>query len=95
MIDLRTIVPLDTETVLASVGRTGRLVVTHESWRRSGFGAEVAAVVAEKGFADLRAPIMRVAGEDVPVPFSPVLEQRVIPNAEAIVAAAHSACAHG
>lgn len=95
VIDLRTIVPLDTETLLDSVARTGRLVVTHESWRRSGFGAEVAAVVAEKGFADLRAPIMRVAGEDVPVPFSPVLEQRVIPNAEGIVAAAQSACAHG
>ena len=95
VIDLRTLVPLDEETVLASVARTGRLVVTHESWRRSGFGAEVAAIVAEKGFADLRAPIMRVAGEDVPVPFSPVLEQRVIPNAEGIVAAAHSACAHG
>lgn len=95
VIDLRTLVPLDESMLLASVAKTGRLVVTHESWRCNGFGAEVAAVVAEKGFDDLRAPVMRVASEDVPVPFSPVLEKRVIPNADGIVAAARDACTHG
>jgi pyruvate/2-oxoglutarate/acetoin dehydrogenase E1 component len=88
VIDPRTLVPLDQETILGSVRRTGRLVVVHEAWRTAGSGAEIAALVAEKGFDSLKAPIVRVAAEDVPIPFSPVLEEFVLPNAKKIAAAA-------
>ena len=74
VIDLRTLVPWDEEAVLASLEKTGRLLVLHEATHTAGFGAEVAAQVAEKGFALLDAPPVRVAAEDVPVPFSKGLE---------------------
>jgi acetoin:2,6-dichlorophenolindophenol oxidoreductase subunit beta len=92
VIDPRTIVPLDEETILESVRKTGRLVVVHEAWRRGGVGAEIAALVAEKAFDALRAPILRVAAEDVPIPFSPVLEEFVLPNADKISAAVSALC---
>ncbi|HTY46401.1 MAG TPA: alpha-ketoacid dehydrogenase subunit beta [Methanomassiliicoccales archaeon] len=87
VVDPRTLVPLDEETILESVRRTGRLVVVHEAWRRGGTGAEIAALVAEKAFNALRAPILRVAAENVPIPFSPVLERFVLPDSEKIVQA--------
>lgn len=87
VLDLRTIVPLDREAVLASVRRTGRLVVSHESTRRAGYGAEIAAIVSEHAFDALRAPIIRVANRNTPVPFSPPLEAAVVPQAADIVAA--------
>jgi len=87
VIDPRTLVPLDEETILGSVRRTGKLVVVHEAWRRAGAGAEIAAIAAQKAFASLKAPIYRVAAEDVPIPFSPVLEQFVLPNAGKIAVA--------
>lgn len=87
VIDLRTIVPLDKDAVLESVGKTHRLVIVHEAVRTSGFGAEIAAIVADEGFDLLDCPIKRVTAPDTPVPFSPVLEDAYLPNAERIKAA--------
>ncbi|GAB6060578.1 alpha-ketoacid dehydrogenase subunit beta [Desulfonatronum parangueonense] len=87
IVDLRTLVPLDKETLLASVRKTGRLVVLHEATRTGGFGGEVAAVVMEEAFADLKAPLRRVTGPDIPVPTSPPQEQFYIPNAQRLISA--------
>ncbi|HEY1331220.1 MAG TPA: alpha-ketoacid dehydrogenase subunit beta [Actinomycetota bacterium] len=86
VVDLRTIVPLDTETILASVAKTGRALVLYESLRFLGVGAEVAAVIAEEGFEHLDAPVARLAPPNVPVPFSPPLEDAFIPQVDDIVA---------
>ena len=88
IIDLRSIKPLDEETILKSVKKTGHLIIVHEAVRTNGFGAEIAATIAEKGFADLKAPIIRVTAPDSPSPFTPVLEHEYLPNADKIVAAA-------
>ncbi|NOK62770.1 MAG: alpha-ketoacid dehydrogenase subunit beta [Chloroflexi bacterium AL-W] len=80
VVDLCTLVPLDTEMILTSVRKTRRLVIVHEDNLRGGWGAEVAAVVAEQAMFELLAPIKRVAAADTPIPFSPVLEASVIPN---------------
>ncbi len=84
VIDLRSLVPLDGESILDSVAKTHRLVIVHEDHRTCGFGAEVAALVADEGFDLLDAPIKRVAGLDTPIPFSPALEAAFLPNAEKI-----------
>ena len=80
VIDLRTIVPLDFETVLASIMRTGKLLIAHEAARNAGFGAELAARAAEAAFLYLDAPIQRVAGKDCPVPYCKDLEEAVLPQ---------------
>ena len=85
VVDLRTLVPLDEETVLASVRKTGRLVIVQEPPERTGFGAEVAAIVANKGFASLKTGIRRVAGRNFPLPMAPKLENAVLPQTEWIV----------
>ncbi|WP_066636296.1 alpha-ketoacid dehydrogenase subunit beta [Desulfolucanica intricata] len=90
IVDLRTLVPLDKETILQSVRKTGRLVVLHEATRTGGFGGEIAALVAEEAFGTLKAPIKRVAAPDIPVPFSPPLEQFYIPNEEQLIQAVKS-----
>ena len=82
VLDPRTLVPLDEEAILASVARTGRLVVVHEAHRRGGFGGEIAALVAERAFASLRAPIARVAARDVPLPMAPNLERLILPQVD-------------
>lgn len=82
VIDLRTLVPWDKEAVLASVKKTGRLVTVHETWRSCGWGAEIAACVSEEAFDYLDAPVLRVGGRNVPDPFSPPLEDYVMPNAD-------------
>jgi pyruvate dehydrogenase E1 component beta subunit len=87
IVDLRTLVPLDKETLLASVRRTGRLVVLHEATRTGGFAGEVAAVVMEEAFGSLKAPLRRVTGPDIPVPASPPLEHFYIPGEDQLVAA--------
>jgi acetoin:2,6-dichlorophenolindophenol oxidoreductase subunit beta len=87
VLDLITLTPWDVDAVLESVGRTGRLVIAHQASRRSGFGAEVAAIVSERGFDLLDAPVARVGGMNVPVPFSPPLENFVLPDADRVVAA--------
>ncbi len=90
VIDPRTLRPLDTETILASVRKTHRLVIAHEGWKTGGFGAEVAALVAEHALDDLDAPILRAAGLDVPMPYNDALEREVIPSQERITDAIRS-----
>jgi 2-oxoisovalerate dehydrogenase E1 component len=84
VIDLRTIVPLDEETVMASVRRTGRALVVHEAIRTGGFGGEVAARIADEAFDYLDAPVRRVAALDSFCPFAPSLEAAVLPSTEDI-----------
>jgi pyruvate dehydrogenase E1 component beta subunit len=88
VIDPRTTSPLDEETILESVGATGRLLVVDESNPRCSVASEIAAVVGERAFRDLKAPIRRVTAPHTPVPFSPVLENAYIPSSAAIEAAA-------
>jgi len=85
VLDLRTIIPWDRQAVADSVSRTGRLVVAHEDVGTAGFGAEIAAWVAEECFHLLRAPILRVTGLDSPVPYSPILEEVVLPQVADVV----------
>jgi pyruvate/2-oxoglutarate/acetoin dehydrogenase E1 component len=80
VLDLRTLCPLDHEAILASARKTGKVLVTHEATRACGIGAEVAALIAEEAFEDLDAPVARLTAPDVPVPFSPPLEQSVLPG---------------
>lgn len=87
VIDLRSLRPWDAETVLESVRRTGRVAIVEEAWRTGGFGAEIASTIQDQAFDYLDAPIVRVAGLDVPTPYSRVLEQAVIPNADVVVKA--------
>jgi len=87
VVDLRTVHPLDTETVLKSVEKTSRVLVLYESHRFLGVGAEVAAMIAEEGFQHLDAPVMRLAPPNVPVPFSPPLEDAYLPQVADIEAA--------
>jgi len=80
VIDLRTLVPLDREAILAAVERTGKVLVVHEATRGAGIGAEVAALIGELAFEHLDAPVRRLTAPDVPIPFSPPLEQAVLPQ---------------
>jgi pyruvate dehydrogenase E1 component beta subunit len=90
VIDPRTLVPLDKETLIQSAIKTSRVVIIHEAHRRSGPGAEIAAVLAEEAIEYLDGPIVRVAAKNVPLPYSPVLESFVLPDVDDIVAAARS-----
>ncbi len=85
VIDLRTLVPLDRDAILASVRRTRRLLVVHEAIRRGGYGGEIAAMVAEEAFDDLDAPPRRLAGVETPIPYAAHLERGVVPQVEDIV----------
>ncbi|MFL7839317.1 MAG: alpha-ketoacid dehydrogenase subunit beta [Candidatus Promineifilaceae bacterium] len=87
VIDPRTLVPLDKETLIQSVAKTNHVVIAHEAHRRSGPGAEIAAMLAEEAVEYLDGPVMRVAARNVPLPYSPVLENSVLPNEEDIVSA--------
>ncbi|NLG80724.1 MAG: alpha-ketoacid dehydrogenase subunit beta [Firmicutes bacterium] len=87
VVDLRTLVPMDIDTVLQSVRKTKKVVVAHEACRRGGAGAEIAATIAEEAFDYLDAPVVRVGTLDVPIPFSPPLEARVVPRKKEIVEA--------
>jgi len=89
VIDPRTIVPLDKETILDSVRKTNRLVIVHEAIERGGFGAELTAIVVKEAFDYLDAPVERVAAANVPVPFAPVMEDFAIPNVDDIVDTVH------
>lgn len=87
VVDLRTLAPMDVETVLESVRKTKKVVVAHEACRRGGAGAEIAAIIAEEAFDYLDAPVERVGTLDVPIPFSPPLEARVVPRKKEVVEA--------
>ena len=87
VVDLRTIVPLDEDTILRSIEKTSRALVLYESYRFLGIGAEVAAMIAERAFEQLDAPVMRLAPPNVPVPFSPPLEDAFLPQVSDIEAA--------
>jgi pyruvate/2-oxoglutarate/acetoin dehydrogenase E1 component len=89
VVDPRTLKPLDIETIAASVKRTGRLIVVHEAPLMGGFGGEVAAAIAQsEAFAYLEAPIVRLGGADVPVPYNRTLERAMVPQVEDIADAA-------
>ena len=87
VIDLRTLLPLDRETILASVAKTSKLLVVHEDTRTGGIAGEIAAMVTESAFEDLDGPIRRVTSLDTPVPYSPPLENYFLPNAAKVAAA--------
>jgi pyruvate/2-oxoglutarate/acetoin dehydrogenase E1 component len=87
VVDPRTLTPLDKQAIVKSVRKTGRLIVVSEDCKTAGVSAEIAAVVAEEALDYLDAPIKRLAEPDTPIPFSPSLEQYVIPNEKAIVKA--------
>ena len=92
VIDLRTLRPLDTETIIASVKKTGRAVTVEEGWQQSGVGAEVAARIMEQAFDYLDAPVSRVSGKDVPMPYAANLEKLALPSVADVVAAAKAVC---
>jgi len=88
IVDLRSLNPLDTETIFESVRKTTRALIVHEDWQRAGIGAEIAALLAEECIGSLDGPILRVTGRNLPVPFSPPLEAFHLPTPERIVEAA-------
>lgn len=93
VVDLRSLKPLDMDTVAASVAKTSRVLVVHAANRLAGVGAEVAATIADECFTDLDAPVKRLGGLDVPVPFSPPLEDAYRPGADTIAATCRELCA--
>ena len=94
IIDLRTLLPLDEDTVLESVRKTSRVIVLHEDTLTGGFGGEIAARISERAFEFLDAPVVRIAAADTPVPYSPPLEDAFLPNAEKLLAKARWLCAY-
>jgi len=92
VIDLRTLKPMDTETIIESVKKTGRLVTVEEGWRQSGVGAEIAARMMEEAFDYVDAPVTRVTGEDVPMPYAANLEKLALPSVAKVVEAAKAVC---
>ncbi|MGZ4411981.1 MAG: alpha-ketoacid dehydrogenase subunit beta, partial [Gaiellaceae bacterium] len=94
ILDLRTILPWDKQMVLETVRKTSKLLVLHEDTRTAGFGAEIAATVAEEAFEDLDAPVRRIAAPDTPVPFSPPLERAFIPQVADVATALRELAAY-
>ena len=92
VIDLRTLKPMDVETVVESVKKTGRLVTVEEGWRQSGVGAEIAARMMEEAFDYLDAPVVRVTGKDVPMPYAANLEKLALPSVAEVIEAAKAVC---
>jgi len=92
VVDPRTLTPLDTETLVASARKTGRAIVVDEGHRSYGVTAELASVIAEGAFYELDAPVRRLGAMDVPVPFSPTLEDETVPTPELVVAVARELC---
>jgi pyruvate dehydrogenase E1 component beta subunit len=92
VIDLRTIRPMDTETVLASVRKTGRCITIEEGWPQSGVGSEISAQIMENAFDWLDAPVKRITGKDVPMPYAANLEKLALPTVGEIVEAVKAVC---
>ncbi|HSC46309.1 MAG TPA: transketolase C-terminal domain-containing protein, partial [Candidatus Acidoferrum sp.] len=88
VIDLRTLLPLDEETILASLKKTNKCLVVHEDTKTGGIAGEIAAILCERAFGDLDGPLMRVTALDTPVPYSPPLEEYFLPNKERVLHAA-------
>ena len=95
VLDLRSLVPLDFDTITESVKKTGRVIVSHEACRRNGYGAETAAEISEKLFDELDAPVVRVCGADIPVPNATLPERESAPTVEKLVQAAQDLCQGG
>jgi len=93
LIDPRTVAPLDVDTIIQSVAKTGRLIIVDEDFAHCGIGAEIAAQLADRAFDELDAPIRRINGKPSPTPYSPTLEAAVVPNTEAIAQAIRELCA--
>ena len=87
VVDLRTLKPLDTDTLIKSVQKTGRLVIVEEGWRFAGFGAQIAETVYTNAYDYLDGPIIRVTGEDVPMPYTRSLEDLAIPDRARVISA--------
>jgi pyruvate dehydrogenase E1 component beta subunit len=92
VIDLRTLKPMDSDTIIASVKKTGRLVTVEEGWKQSGVGAEISARLMEEAFDYLDAPVTRVTGKDVPMPYAANLEKLALPSVAEVVEAAKAVC---
>ncbi|MBV1699589.1 MAG: pyruvate dehydrogenase complex E1 component subunit beta [Hyphomicrobiales bacterium] len=92
VVDLRTLKPMDIDTIVESVKKTGRLVTVEEGWRQSGVGAEIAARVMEEAFDYLDAPVIRVTGKDVPMPYADNLEKLALPSVAEVIEAAKAVC---
>jgi pyruvate dehydrogenase E1 component beta subunit len=92
IIDLRTIRPLDSDSIIESVKKTNRLITVEEGWMTSGVGAEIAATVMERAFDHLDAPVLRVGGLEVPLPYAANLETLALPQAATIAEAARKIC---
>jgi pyruvate dehydrogenase E1 component beta subunit len=92
IIDLRTLRPMDTDTIITSVKKTGRAVTVEEGWQQNGVGAEIAARIMEHAFDYLDAPVARVSGKDVPMPYAANLEKLALPSVAEVVAAAKAVC---
>jgi pyruvate dehydrogenase E1 component beta subunit len=92
VIDLRTLKPMDVDSIIASVQKTGRCVTVEEGWRQSGVGAEIAAQVMELAFDYLDAPVLRVTGKDVPMPYAANLEKLALPSTAEVIDAAKAVC---
>jgi len=92
VIDLRTLKPMDSDTIIASVKKTGRLVTVEEGWKQSGVGAEIAARMLEEAFDYLDAPVARVTGKEVPMPYAANLEKLALPSVAEVVEAAKAVC---
>jgi pyruvate dehydrogenase E1 component beta subunit len=92
VVDIRTAVPLDKRTLIESVRKTGRAIVIDEGYERYGVTAEIASVIADGAFYYLDAPVKRMGAMDVPVPFSPVLEDQTVPTPDAVAALAKQLC---
>src|SRR5262249_12890042 len=95
VIDLRTLKPMDTDTIVASVQKTGRAVTVEEGWAQSGVGAEIAARIMEHAFDYLDAPVARVSGKEVPMPYAANLEKLALPSVAEVVEAAKAVCYRG
>jgi pyruvate/2-oxoglutarate/acetoin dehydrogenase E1 component len=94
VIDLRTLNPLDEEAIYRSVKKTGKVMVLSEDTLTAGFGAEIAALIAEKQFENLDAPVVRIAARDIPVPYNPLLEDAMLPNKQKILSALEQLAAY-
>ena len=87
ILDLRTLLPLDTDAIKETVAHTSKVLILHEDNKTGGIGAEVAALIAEEAFEELDGPIMRLAAADTHIPYAPSLEEAILPNADDVVQA--------